>query len=95
MSNRYCVERLEIKFIATNEVDKTLRVFDDYETNDYILETFPDDDLECLKMCIEQQLEKQFDYHTLDGLFEDQKGVDIDGTFYDWDEIKHLFKDWK
>jgi len=95
MSNRYQLCRQTRIDVKDNISTLYLVISDDFGEDSYIVDSFPDDDLECLEICITQQKEEQYrSNEVLDGLFESQKGIDIDNTWYDHDEISHLFDKW-
>jgi hypothetical protein len=96
MANRFYLDREIVKKVKDQDSIPVLKIYDDYGTDCYIVESLPEDDLDCLKMCIDLYKEERCEQdNVLDGLFESEKGINIDNTFYDWDEIKHLFDDWK
>jgi hypothetical protein len=94
MSNRANLERQKVTKIKTGETLNQLLLFDDYGENTYIVESIPDDDLECLIECIKQHKEEQYRQGVLDNTYESEKGISIDGTWYDWEEIYPLFKEY-
>ena len=92
MSNRANLEREEVKKIRTGIVQKQLVLFDDYGENTYIVETIPNEDLACLEICIQQHTEEQYTQGVLENIYEEEKGINIDDTWYDWKEIYPIFK---
>ena len=101
MSNRIHLEAREIKILKTGDTWQELHISDDYGSysidNCNTLEDgfkIPDDDFDKLKLCIE--LQKEGDCEDLDGILsymkDHEKGITIDGVWYDWEDIKELFK---
>lgn len=91
MSNRVRIHRTEFVELKTGERTLGVRIGDDHDSTyiDY-LETLPDDDLELL-----EEIASQYD-DTVTGILsfclEVEKGVSIDDTFYDYDEIKEVLE---
>jgi len=53
-----------------------------------------EDELSILQFCKDYASEdSKAVCDVIDSLYEYEKGVNINGTFYSWDEIKHIFKD--
>jgi len=97
MSNRAYIETVEVKrtygdITSWNEV----RVYDDYEGGEVLLPTKDvgvslEDDLSILQYC--DNCDESIGLsNVIDSLFKNKKGITINGTWYDWDEIKHIFK---
>ena len=93
MSNRICFEPCEFKDPRTGEISKGFRAFDDYhQTYCNWWESIPDDDLEFLKDVVAQKNEGNNDLDELiDWIQEQETGVYIGDTFYEWEQIKSLF----
>ena len=65
--------------------------WDDYEkAYDNTWESIPENDLDVLQKCLDS--EDEIFIGMMDTLLENQSGVYINGTWYDWDEIKHLWE---
>lgn len=78
--------------------NKEIVVSDDYEMGTINIEgrsdTFYDDDLELLKMVIHIAKEDGLESirNILTNLQENERGMNIEGTWYDWDEIKDILE---
>ena len=101
MSNRMFIVPTEFKDIRTGHITKGVRCSDDY-ANFYsnLWESIPNDDLEFLALCLEEfyfeskysAIDKNKEYHMFfEWIVENQKGVWIGETYYEWGQIKHLF----
>lgn len=68
---------------------KGYRIYDDYgNAYDSNLESVPTG-LDLLSLAMES--EDEVTIAIIDSILENKKGISIDGTYYDWDEIKHLW----
>jgi hypothetical protein len=96
MSNQTKIERQIVIKQKSGDVFLTILIFDDFGEDSYIVEHLPVNDLDCLKACIEQQRRERYgSYEVLDNLCNSKKGLSIDGTWYDWDDIQHLFDNYE
>jgi ethanolamine utilization protein EutP (predicted NTPase) len=88
MANQIDIVPTEFKDTHDGTVTLGVRVYDNYEQ--FYINTWkniPDDDLDLLdKVLMEAGDSDIFCY-----LQEEEKGVTIRDTYYEWDEIKHLF----
>jgi len=101
MSNNISIERQEVKKVKTGEISKQIHIVDDY-AQDCIslfmmdLENFPDSDIDLLEIMVKGLAEKVFESPPTESIFdyivENEKGVSIDGTYYDYDEVKQIFE---
>ena len=98
MSNRVSLERREVKRVKTGVVSKEAYLFDDYACDSITFEhNFPDSDLDLFKdVIIAQKTDFNFPQieEILDSLYESEKGIDIDDTFYEWKEIKPILEEY-
>lgn len=93
MSNRVTIT--STKFVNTKEGHDTLgfRMYDDEgQAYDNTWDAIPDNDLDVLAKIKDESYNKEV-VAMLDFIQENENGISIDGTWYDWDEIKHLFKE--
>jgi hypothetical protein len=93
MSNRVTIT--STKFVNIKEGSDTLgfRMYDDEgQQYDNTWESIPDNDLDVLAKVKDESDNKEV-VAMLDFIQEVESGISIDGTWYDWDEIKHLFGD--
>ncbi len=84
------VSLVATKFVNVKSGEESFgyRLYDDYDSVYNNMWNFiPDNDLDFLELALE-------DGHGMfDFLQENELGIDINGTWYDWNEIEHLFKD--
>jgi hypothetical protein len=98
MSNQASIQQDTTTVKRTRRKYKNVSVFDDYGKGtihlDTYCDTFYEDDLELLLFVLErikegdvsQEVEAVIDY-----VYENQKGITIEGTLYGWDKIKSVF----
>jgi hypothetical protein len=79
--------------VRTGRIDYGFRVFDDYAEANVLpwdLESIPDDDLECLRLCLESE------YESVKGILnyveDNQMPLMIGEVAYSWEEIKDCFE---
>ena len=91
MSNR--VNLVSTKFVNVKENCETFgfRMYDDnVQTYDNTWDFIPDDDLDVLTKVILNSntdlVEEMLDY-----IHSNEIGISIDGEWYDWEQIEHLF----
>lgn len=88
MSNRAQVIRT--RFIDHTGETEGVRAFDDFEQTYFHFDSVPEDDMELLALMLNQNDDR------LNGIFEHlysiEKGVEIDGTWYDYSEIKNVLE---
>ena len=73
--------------IKSGEESFGYRIYDDYSSEyNNLLDTPIDDDLDLLAQAIEDS------HEMLDFVRENETGVDINGTWYDWEEIQPVFE---
>ena len=89
MSNSVAITPTIFTNARTQAVTYGYRAYDDYsQTYCNTLESIPDDDLDFLRMVVESADEVVSDM--LDYVVDYEKTIDIDGTFYTYDEIKMI-----
>ena len=98
MSNRAYLETIECKR-TKGGIGQTwieARIYDDYNTGEIIIP--PDNgvdienDLDILQYCKDYGSDDSAGMcDVIDSILEYQKGITINATFYDWNELKHLF----
>ncbi len=94
MSNAAYIDVNEIKNVVTKTVFYEVKVWDNYNEGDiFVGDTeYPKTDLDALQYCIDCAFDMPDGINdVIDNLLEYRKGVTINATFYEWDEIKHLF----
>ena len=89
MSNLVTIEPTQFTNTRSGESTFGFRAYDDYgQTYENIFESIPDDNLEFLALVVEYPNE------ILGGMLEyariNEKVIKVGGTFYEYDEIKHI-----
>ena len=88
MSNLACLE--STTFVSKNgEKDYGALVYDDYGNTFLQFESVIEDDMDLLKMV--NKSENDIAQAIISHVKENEKGIKISGTYYDWDEISHIF----
>ena len=93
MSNHAYLIPTKFENARTGDIDYGFRIFDDYaEANvfPWDLESIPDDDLECLRLCLQSKYEAV--QGILEHIRENEKPITIGAVVYSWDEIKACFE---
>lgn len=93
MSNQIYIVKTEFIDIADNESSYGFRIFDDYErlySNNYGIEIKSMSDMELLKLVNEEF--QSNDSEMLNHVRENGLGMNIDGTYYEWEEIKSFLE---
>lgn len=91
MSNRVSIVPTE--FVNVRSGDRTLgvRVYDDEgQSYDNTWETIPDDDMDLIKKVL--QSDDINIVGMMDFIQENEKGLSIDGNWYDWEQIKDCWE---
>jgi len=94
MSNSAHIDVEKCENVVTKAVYYRISAFDNYNTGDVSIEEdqIPQTDIDALQYCIDNASDMSHGIcDIVDSLLEYQKGVTINGTFYDWDEIKGCF----
>ena len=87
MSNNVCIEPTVFVNERTGCKSHGVRVYDDYDqTYDNNFEFIPADDMDVLKL-VRKSCDEKIGA-MLDFIVEEEKGIEIGGTWYDWAEIK-------
>ena len=98
MSNRAYIQQQTATVRHTGETSKEVVVFDDYGIGvislDSYSDNFYDDDLELLATVVQVVEEGGLDNirGILDQVQEVETGIFIEGTWHDWEKIKHIFE---
>lgn len=98
MSSRTYIQQETTIIHKTKRTTKTVSIFDDYSQGSICLDdyrdTFCEDDMELLLFVLEAV--KDGGLETVDTIvssaFEDEKGMYIEGTWYDWEQIQPVFE---
>lgn len=94
MSNKAYIQQITTITHKTKETTKSVSVFDDYEQGSILLEKFFEDDMELLMFVLEKAKTVGLDdvNEVLDSVYGNKKGMDIEGTWYDWEQIEPVFE---
>lgn len=91
MSNRAVLEPTKFISVRSGRESYGYRFYDDYAgTYCNNLDSIPEDDLEFLKLVMESGLD-EVGRGIMDFIIEEEHGVYIGDTWYEWDKIKHVF----
>lgn len=91
MSNRVSIVPTEFVNVRSGNKTFGVRVYDDEgQSYDNTWESIPDDDLDVIEKVL--QSDDMNIRGIMDFVRENEKGVEIDGTWYDWDEIKDCWE---
>lgn len=96
MSNRYYSNINKVENVKTGDIYYEIDIFDDYGYGsvDVTEEQTTMNDMETLQYLKDIGSDMSSGVcGVIDGLFEQQKGITINKTFYDWDEIKQVFEE--
>ena len=89
MSNLVTIEPTQFTNTRSGESTFGFRAYDDYgQTYGNIFESIPDDDLEFLTLVAKDP--DDILSGMLDSVRENEKGIKVGETFYEYDEIKHI-----
>lgn len=94
MANIFFIDVNKVENIVTKTICYEIKIWDSYNNSSFSIEEeeIPDNDLDALQHCIEIGSDmSQNVCDIVDAILEYKKGVNINSTFYDWDEIQHLF----
>ena len=93
MSNSVFLECNKVENVVTHAVWHEIRGWDDYSSGDISMDEgdIPTTDLDLLQHCMDHLIEMPCGLaDALDGALEFELGITINGTFHEWDEIKHI-----
>jgi len=88
MSNRAQIVRT--KFIDYTGETEGVRAFDDYEQTYFHFNSIPESDMELLVLMLDQNDDRL--NGILEHLYSIEKGIEIDGTWYDYSEIEEVLE---
>jgi len=94
MSNAIFIDTNKVENLITKAVEYEIRIWDNYNSGDISItkEEIPANDLLALQYLIDIGSDESKNVcDVVDALLEYQCGVTINGTYYSWEEIKHLF----
>jgi len=98
MSNQATIQQETTIIHKTQQKTKSVCVFDDYGYGSICLDdycdTFYEDDLELLEFVLETVRTGASEAvdGVLSSVFEDEKGMTIENTWYDWKQLKPVFE---
>jgi hypothetical protein len=97
MSNKVVIQQQTVNVRNSGHTFKEVTVFDNYESGSIYLEEysddFYDDDLELLTFvldAVKENASKEVK-SVIEAVSEYEIGIEIEGTFYEWEIIKHIF----
>lgn len=89
MGNQITIEPTEFINVRSGEKTFGFRLYDDYgQTYDNTWDSILDDDMEILKKVMKS--DDAFVSDAISFIRENEKGIDIGGEWYDWEQIKHI-----
>jgi len=94
MSNAIFIDVNKIENVITKTIYYAIEVWDNYNSGSTCIEKeeIPKTDIEALRYCKDISSDIAGDFcDVIDVIEEYEIGVTINGTFYSWDEIKHIF----
>ena len=88
MSNRASITTTKFTNIKSGESTLGFRAYDDYEQMyDNTWDEMPDGDMDVLAKVLKESDCKEMT-GIIDFIVENKKGIEINGTWYDWEDIK-------
>ena len=94
MSNSIGVDVNKVENVISKTTYFEITAWDDYNNGSISLEEvqLPTTDIETLQLCQSHGSECSIGiYDVISTISEFEKGVTVNGNFYEWEEIKHLF----
>ena len=98
MSNQAFIQQETHIVHKTQHTTKSVNVFDDYGQGSICLDSFCDsfyaDDMELLEFVLETVRTGEYEAvdAALSSVYEDEKGMYIESTWYQWEQIKPVFE---
>lgn len=98
MSSKTYIQQVTTIIHKTKETAKSVSIFDDYSQGSICLEdsrtTFFEDDMELLLFVLETVKTVGLDdvNDVLDSVYANKKGMSIEDTWYDWEQIEPVFE---
>jgi hypothetical protein len=98
MSSKAYIQQVTTIIHKTKETAKSVSVFDDYGQGSICLDdyrnTFFEDDMELLLFVLEKAKTVGLDdvNDVLDSVYGNKKGMNIEGTWYGWEQIEPVFE---
>lgn len=87
--NRVTIEPTKFVDVRDGVESFGYRIYDNYGSSyDNTLQSIPDDNLELLKIVVEN--DNDIIQDIFEHLIETEGGLEIGGTFYDFEEVKHI-----
>jgi hypothetical protein len=89
MSNQVCLMSTEFKDV--DGVTYGFRLYDDYSNvYDNNAERFIEDDMILLQIAVNASKDNSQTQEVFDYLLEHKKGITINNTWYEWEDINHI-----
>jgi len=98
MSNPITIEPTEFIDVRSGCKTYVFRIWDDYDScYDNTFESIPDDDLELLKMIVDNCNQPRFSEGAMEVMIafvaEENLGITIGGTYYEWNKIRGILEE--
>jgi hypothetical protein len=95
MSNKVVIQQRAVTVRNSGNTFREIMIFDDYAQGSILIDEFFDDEIELLNYILEylaaeilEPIQSIFDYIT-----EFQTGVEIEGTWHEWEKIKPIIEE--
>lgn len=95
MSNPVYIGTEKVENIVTGKIVHQISIQDSYgyAILEIVDSEIPENDIEALDMCIKKVFEEnEIASEILNSAIYGKKGFNINGTWYDWEEVSHLFE---
>jgi len=91
MSNRVCFVPTKFENLRSGSITYGFRAYDSYgQTYSNTWESIPDDDLDFLQMIFNDYQDDAIIDEMFAYIISEKDGCEIDGEWFDWDQIKHI-----
>ncbi len=94
MSNSIYIDVNKVENVISKTIYFEITAWDDYNHGSTSIEEnqLPTTDIETLQLCIDYGVNASINIHdVVESISDFEKGVTVNGNFYEWDKIKHLF----
>ena len=98
MSNKAYIQQVTTITHKTKQTTKSVSIFDDYSQGSICLDdyrdTFFEDDMELLLFVLKtvKTVGLEDVNNVLDSVYGNKKGIFIEGTWYDWEQVEPVFE---
>ena len=94
MSNQIYIDCNKVENVVSKTIHYEIKTWDNYNSGDTSIgeDEIPANDLDCLQYCKDYGSDASIGIcDVIDGILEFCSGVTINATWYEWEEIKHIF----